>query len=117
MRGTRLFETDRSRDLRRSQTGAEQKLWRKLRNRQLGGAKFVRQEPIGPYFADFVCRARQLIVEVDGATHSSPDELARDARRSAFLQDQGYRLVRVQNDEVFGDIDSVCETIFQALEG
>jgi very-short-patch-repair endonuclease len=116
MRGLRLLERNRSRDLRRGQTPAEQKLWRKLRGRQLGEYKFVRQEPIGPYFVDFVCREQRLIVEVDGATHSTDEELAYDARREKFLAGEGYRVLRVSNDEVFSNLDDVCETIFMALQ-
>ncbi len=116
MRGLRLLERNRSRDLRRGQTPAEQKLWRKLRGRQLGEYKFVRQEPIGPYFVDFVCREQRLIVEVDGATHSTDEELAYDGRREKFLAGEGYRVLRVSNDEVFSNLDDVCETIFMALQ-
>ena len=76
MRGLRLHETRRSRELRRAETPAEKLLWGKLRARRLCGYKFVRQEPIGPYFADFLCREHALVVEVDGATHSAEDELA-----------------------------------------
>ena len=115
MRGLRLFERNRGRDLRCGQTPAEQKLWRKLRGRQLGECKFVRQERIGPFFADFVCRESRLIVEVDGATHSTEEELAYDARREKFLAQAGYRILRVTNDEVFNNLDGVCETIFLAL--
>ena len=61
--------------LARSQTHAEASLWRALRGRGLDGLKFVRQEPIGPYFADFVCRDKRLVVEIDGATHSTDEEL------------------------------------------
>ena len=60
MRGSRIPETRRARVLRQSQTHAETVLWRALRGRSLGGLKFVRQEPIGPYFADFVCRDEML---------------------------------------------------------
>ena len=116
MRGQRLLERNRSRDLRRGQTPAEQKLWRKLRGRQLDEHKFVRQEPIGPYFVDFVCREQRLIVEVDGATHSTDEELAYDAHREKFLAEEGYRVLRVSNDEVFSNLDDVCETIFMALQ-
>ncbi|MEQ1715063.1 MAG: endonuclease domain-containing protein, partial [Hyphomicrobium sp.] len=72
-------------------------MWNKLRNRQIGGFKFVRQEAIGPYFADFVCRERKLIVEVDGGTHSSEAEIAADVVRSKYLETSGYRLIRVWN--------------------
>jgi very-short-patch-repair endonuclease len=115
MRGLRVFERSRSRDLRRNQTAAEETLWRKLRGRQIAGCKFVRQEPIGPFFADFVCRERRLILEVDGATHSTAEELAHDARREEFLTEAGYRILRVTNDEAFNNLDGVCETIFAAL--
>ena len=85
MRGSRIPETRRARVLRRSQTQAEASLWRALRGRGLDGLKFVRQEPIGPYFADFVCRDKRLVVEIDGATHSTDEELRRDSRRTEFL--------------------------------
>src|SRR5271169_5173522 len=99
MRGFRLIETRRARSLRKNATSAETKLWSKLRNRQLSRHKFVRQEPIGPYFADFACREAKLAIEIDGATHSTPQELDRDARRTAF----------------YGNLDGVLETILSAL--
>jgi very-short-patch-repair endonuclease len=116
MRGLRVPEAKRARALRRAETAAEAKLWARLRSRRLNGFKFVRQMPIGPYFADFVCREEKLIVEVDGATHSSSSEILADGRRSAFLIAEGYRVVRVTNAEVFEHIDSVLETILAALE-
>ncbi|MFO1125811.1 MAG: endonuclease domain-containing protein [Methylocystis sp.] len=69
--------------MRAAQTSAEQRLWGALRGRRLSGYKFARQEPIGPFFADFVCREHALVVEIEGATHSSDEELARDAFREA----------------------------------
>jgi very-short-patch-repair endonuclease len=92
LRGLRIPETRRARGFRRAQTPAEARLWSKLRNRGLAGYKFVRQEPIGPYFADFLCRECALIVEVDGATHSTEDELHRDAHRTEFLESKGYNV-------------------------
>jgi very-short-patch-repair endonuclease len=88
LRGLRITETRRARSLRRTQTPAEARLWSKLRNRGLAGHKFVRQEPVGPYFADFLCRERALIVEVDGAAHSTSEELTQDARRTRFLEER-----------------------------
>ncbi len=85
----------RARGLRREQTEAEKKLWGYLRDRRLNGHKFVRQEPVGPYFADFLCRERRLIVEVDGATHSGVDEIASDDRRTRFLESKGYQVLRI----------------------
>jgi very-short-patch-repair endonuclease len=116
MRGPRLTETGRARALRASQTSAEALLWRRLRNRQLNGFKFVRQEPIGPFFADFCCRAARLVVEIDGATHGTEAEVARDGRRTETLNQAGYRVLRVQNVEVYEAMGDVLETILAALE-
>jgi very-short-patch-repair endonuclease len=115
MRGLRFFETERSRVLRRASSSAEDRLWAKLRARRLAGFKFIRQDNIGPYFVDFVCRDKRLVVEVDGATHSAVEEVRRDARRESFLRERGFRMVRVTNDEVFHNLDGVCETILAAL--
>jgi very-short-patch-repair endonuclease len=116
MRGLRILETDRARELRRSQTAAEAKLWARLRSRGLNGFKFARQVSIGPYFADFVCREEKLIVEVDGATHGTEAEIAADVRRSNDLVERGYRVLRVTNGDVFYTIDAVLETILAVLE-
>ena len=98
------------------QPSAEAKLWSRLRARRLNGFKFVRQEPVGPYFADFCCLEEMLIVEVDGATHSTDAEIAHDARRETLLRTHGYRILRVLNPDVHENLDSVLETILAALE-
>ena len=95
-RGIHLSNVDnwrvrRARSLRRDMTEAEIKLWYTLRGRRFCGYKFVRQAPIGPYFADFCCRARRLIVEADGVQHA---DNRRDGRRDAFLRTRGYRVLR-----------------------
>ena len=71
MRGPDPKHTSLARKLRRGQTSAEQRLWRAIRNRQLDGLKFVRQVAIGPYVADFACRRGRIVIELDGATHST----------------------------------------------
>ena len=106
--------TARARRLRHDLTDAERKLWYRLNNRQLAGWKFVRQEPIGPYFADFACREARLVVEVDGSQHV---ESERDKVRDAFLAARGYRVLRFWNNDVLRNTDSVLETIFAALGG
>ncbi len=116
MRGLRTFETNRARNLRRAQTEAERRLRLRLRSRGLNGFKFVRQEPIGPYFADLVCREEMLVVEVDGATHSTKLEIAYDEQRANFLSLRGYRIVRVANDDVYRNMDGVLETILATIE-
>jgi very-short-patch-repair endonuclease len=105
----------RARELRSTSTAAESKLWQHLRNRQLNKTKFARQEPIGPYIADFVCRTQKLVIEIDGATHETPDEMVHDAARTAFLVEQGYRVIRFKNEEVFGDLSPVLDIISKNL--
>ncbi|MBG1233158.1 endonuclease domain-containing protein [Aestuariivirga litoralis] len=102
---------DRARSLRREATAAENKLWDHLRNRQLNNAKFVRQEPIGPYIADFACRSAKLVIEIDGVTHETPEEIVHDLKRTAFLQERRYRVIRFRNEDVFGDLAPVLEAI------
>jgi very-short-patch-repair endonuclease len=117
MRGADKARTSRSRQLRGDQTAAESLLWGRLRGRRLNGFKFVRQEPVGPFFGDFICREAQLIVEVDGATtHSTDAEIAHDERRDAFLRGEGHRVVRVCNMDVLDNLDGICELILAALE-
>lgn len=115
MRGIRLIETCRARGLRRDSTNAERILWRKLKGRSLSGFKFVRQEPIGPYIADFVCRDAKLVVEIDGATHSSDDEVAADIRRTELLEKHGFHVVRFTNEAVFENVDGVLQLILIEL--
>ena len=115
MRGPNPKSTTRARILRREQTAAEAKLWSCLRNRQLRGAKFTRQLPVGPYFADFCCRDAKLVIEIDGVTHGTPEELSHDARRTAWLEAQGYSVIRFRNEELLGDLDVVLERIQRCL--
>ena len=98
--------------LRRDMTDAERKLWSVLRNRQLEGAKFRRQQPIGPFIADFVCQQHRLIVEADGGQHS---ESIADDRRTAFLESKGYRVLRFWNNDILSNLDGVAGVIAAAL--
>ena len=107
--------TGLARSLRRRETSAETKLWSRLRNRQVDGWKFRRQEPFGAYVLDFLCIDASLAVEVDGGTHSEPIELERDAVRTSFLQDSGLRVLRFKNGDVLNNIDGVVESMYQAL--
>jgi very-short-patch-repair endonuclease len=82
----------RARELRKSSTPTEQKLWQALRNCNLGVYKFRRQHPIGPYIADFFCAEVRLVVEVDGGGHL--DQIAYDQDRADWLEGQGYHVIR-----------------------
>lgn len=89
------------------------RIWLALRDRRLGGFKFVRQETIGPYIADFVCRDRKLIVELDGGQHSENNG---DRIRDAFLAAEGYKVLRFWNIDVMTNRDGVLAVILAALE-
>ena len=101
-----------TRSLRKHDTAAEQALWEHLRARRLSGLKFVRQQSIGQYIADFACRSLKLIVEVDGATHG---DVAYDERRTRWLETNGWTVVRVTNVDVFTQMEGVLETILAAV--
>jgi very-short-patch-repair endonuclease len=116
MRGEQPLRTNRSRVLRSRPISAEAKLWSHLRNRRLGGHKFVRQTPIGQYFADFVCRERKVVAEVDGGTHSTDAELAHDARRTRHLESLGYRVFRLSNDDIYNSLDGALDTLRAFIE-
>uniref|UniRef100_Q07IT1 DUF559 domain-containing protein n=1 Tax=Rhodopseudomonas palustris (strain BisA53) TaxID=316055 RepID=Q07IT1_RHOP5 len=112
MREAKEIETNRARRLRRNATDAETALWQKLRARALLGHKFVRQEPIGHYTVDFICRERRLIIEVDGGQHAASP---RNEVRDQWLRDRNYRVLRFWNNDVLGNINGVLETIAVAL--
>ncbi|MGY4475315.1 endonuclease domain-containing protein [Bradyrhizobium sp. USDA 3364] len=105
----------RARSLRASQTNAEAKLWQALRNRRLARWKFRRQHPIDRYIVDFVTLDGKLIVEVDGATHSTSPELKRDEARTKVLEACGFLVVRVTNIDVYDNLEGVLEMIETSL--
>jgi very-short-patch-repair endonuclease len=93
---------------------AENRLWYVLRNRGLGGHKFVRQFPVGPFVVDFVCRDAALVVELDGGQHVANDA---DARRTALLNAEGYGVLRFWNNEVLDNRDGVLSAVLRVIEG
>ena len=105
--------TSRARSLRGNPTEAEKRLWSVLRLQQMDGFRFRRQHPIGVYVVDFVCLAKNLIIEVDGGQHASQTE--HDDTRTAWLESSGYRMLRFWNNDVLGNIEGVSETILAAL--
>jgi very-short-patch-repair endonuclease len=114
MRGPQRGKVRLERRLRRQATDAETKLWFSLRDRRLGGFKFVRQDAIGPYVVDFVCRDKKLVVEVDGGQHAdNPRDRARDAALSA----DGYQVLRFWNSDVLTNEEGVLTVILAKLQG
>jgi very-short-patch-repair endonuclease len=87
-------------------------LWNRHRARALDGHKFVRQEPIGPYTVDLICRERRLVIEVDGGQHA---DNSRDVVRDKWLIERNYRVLRFWNNDVLGNMAGVLETIATAL--
>ena len=105
----------RARQLRALPTEIERRLWHRLRRRQLGGHRFRRQHPLGPYVADFACLERGLVVEVDGSQHA--ERRGHDDARDAWLVERGYRTLRFWNVDVVENIDGVLDSILAALGG
>ncbi len=113
--GRRLYNPanlHHAKELRAHMTDAENRLWQALRAQRFAGWKFRRQEPLGPYIADFVCHEARLIVEVDGGQHA---QSARDEARDRWFAEHGYRVLRYWNNEVLVQTDAVLEHLLAAL--
>jgi len=108
------MNTAKAKELRRNSTDAERVLWRQLRAHRLVGYKFRRQQPVGRYIIDFVCFEKQLIIELDGGQHAK--QVAYDGERSAWLQSQGFRVLRFWNHEVLQNTEAVMDVILRECE-
>ena len=106
-------KTSRARELRKAETKSEKLLWSLLRAKQLCGLKFRRQHPIGPFFGDFACRAKMLVVEIDGGYHDHTAE--EDLQREAFLRQEGWDVFRVTAEDVEDDPEAVAVGIARHL--
>ena len=100
-----------ARALRKDQTSAEKRLWSALRKRDLEGFRFRRQVELVGFIVDFACFEARLVIEVDGATHSTTREIANDDRREAKLIAAGNAVLRFTNGEVYENLEGVLETI------
>ena len=103
----------RAREMRASPTAAERRLWSMLRDRRMPIFKFKRQFVIDPYIVDFVCFERRLIIEADGGQHCESEY---DLRRDAFLNAQGFTVLRFWNNEVLENAGGVFEAIYAELK-
>src|SRR6267142_6048965 len=90
----------RARSLRANLTDAEQRLWARLRRKQILGVQFYRQKPIGNYIADFYAPSVRLVVEVDGSQHCDPPQVEHDRLRTAYLKRQGLPVLRFTDAQV-----------------
>ena len=100
-----------AKELRDRQTETEKLLWFHLRSHKLNGLKFKRQQIIGPFIVDFVCFEYKLIVEADGGQHNTDEVIAKDKKRTMFLEKNGYTVLRFWDNEVFNHLDLVLEKI------
>jgi very-short-patch-repair endonuclease len=105
--------TSRARSLRSNMTDVERLLWRAIRGMQMNACRFRRQHPIGPYIADFACIEQRIVVEPDGGQHQ--DQRVQDDQRTAYLQAQGWHVLRFWNNEVLENLDGVLSTIAEHL--
>jgi len=104
----------RAQVLRKRTTDSERLLWSHLRRRQLRGYRFRRQVPIGNYIADFVCIEARLIIELDGSQHQ--EQRVYDEQRTRYLEQRGFKIFRVWDNQAFTETQSVLETIANMLE-
>ncbi len=102
----------RAKQLRRSLSPPEVRLWLRIRRRQPGEPVFRRQHPIGPYVADFCCADARLAIEIDGADHRQPERIARDAARDRYMADEGWTVLRISAAAVMADPDEVAHGLF-----
>ncbi|WP_395943668.1 endonuclease domain-containing protein [Brevundimonas sp.] len=105
----------RAKAFRKALTPPEFRLWQALRRDQVGKFKFRRQHPIGPYILDFYCAAAKLAIEVDGAVHNEPDQIAHDRRRTAWLHGRGVRVVRLSASSVMRERAAVIDFIYDVV--
>ena len=108
--------TGYARELRKKQTRQEQKLWSLLRNRRYKGLCFKRQYVIENYIVDFICREKKLIIELDGGQHNETKNIEYDTKRTEYLEEQGFMIMRFWNNEIDTNIDGVFSKIDECLK-
>lgn len=104
-----------ARELRKNSTPWERKLWSFLKSSKFYGFKFRRQFPIGPYIVDFCCVKQKLVIELDGSQHANPAEIAHDGNRDTFLKQEGYRILRIWNNEMDSNLEGLGNKLYGLL--
>ena len=110
-----VLQRNSAKRLRSSMSEAEKRLWYHLRAHRFCGARFRRQAPIGPYIVDFVCHDARLVIELDGGQHGAARQAAHDVRRTAWLADKGYRVLRFWNLDVLRNIEETSRVCSRLL--
>ena len=103
------------RELRNNMTIQERKLWQVLRKRNINNCRFRRQYPIGNYIADFVCRKKKLVIEIDGGQHNEPETIKYDEDRTRYIESKGYKVIRFWNNDIDNNLDGVYLEILKVL--
>jgi len=104
--------THLARQLRKNQTSQEDKLWYWLRAKHFSSLKFRRQYLIGNYIVDFCCPKKKLVIEVDGGGHNEIRQIKADKVRDEWLRSQGFKVLRIWNNEIDENLDGVLEEIY-----
>ena len=104
-----------ARNLRKNSTIQERRLWNMLKNRRFYNLKFKRQQPIGNYIVDFICRDEKIIIEIDGGQHNTTENIELDNNRTAYLNSLGYRVIRFWNNEIYENIDGVITRLKEEI--
>ncbi len=110
-----VMANESARQLRSNQTDAERKLWSKLRELRTEGFHFRRQAPVGKYIADFACHSANIVIECDGGQHADGKIMAKDDERTAWLESQGYKVLRFWNNDILLNIAGVMQVIRNEL--
>lgn len=105
-----------ARNLRKTQTPQEMKMWARLRNRQFNDLKFRRQCTIGNYIVDFVCLEKKIIIEIDGWQHKNEFSGKKEKNRDAYLEDKRFKVIHFWNNDVDNNIDSVFLKIEEIVD-
>ncbi len=105
-----------AKNMRSNMTKEEVKLWNILRAKRFYNYKFKRQVPIGNYIVDFLCKEKNLIVEIDGGQHNETLNKIKDIKRTNYLESKGYKVIRFWNSEVWDNIEGVCDILKRELD-
>ena len=109
------FLQAKAKSLRQNSTDAEAKLWSILRANKLNNLHFKRQQPIGKYIVDFVCFSKKIIIELDGSQHLTDENIQKDSMRTCFLEQEGFQVIRINNNEVLNNPERTIEYILDSL--
>ena len=104
-----------ARNLRKNATIQERRLWNLLKNRQFCNLKFKRQQPVGDYIVDFICKEAKIIIEIDGGQHNEPKNIEYYKTRTEFLNSLGYKVIRFWDNEIYENIDGVLLRLNQEI--